>query len=102
MATRAGVVAAVDTEEADVRALLTKVEAGELDAGVVYVTDAGAGRSRVETVAIPDAVNVVATLPIAVLAGARRVEVAGRFVAFVTGSPGAAILRRHGFEAGAP
>ena len=35
----AGVTPSIDTNEPDVRALLTKVEAGELDAGIVYVTD---------------------------------------------------------------
>src|SRR5690606_19042984 len=44
---RAGVVASVDTYEPDVRALLTRVELGELDAGVTYVTDVIASRGRV-------------------------------------------------------
>ena len=35
----AGVTPAIDTNEPDVRALLTKIEAGELDAGITYVTD---------------------------------------------------------------
>jgi molybdate transport system substrate-binding protein len=38
----ASVVPAVDTDEPDVRALLTKIEAGELDAGIVYATDVAA------------------------------------------------------------
>ena len=37
--TNAGVTPAIDTNEADVRSLLTKLEAGELDAGIVYETD---------------------------------------------------------------
>ncbi len=35
----AGVIPSIDTNEPDVRALLTKIEAGELDAGITYVTD---------------------------------------------------------------
>ena len=35
---KAGVIPSIDTNEPDVRALLTKIEAGELDAGITYVT----------------------------------------------------------------
>ncbi len=37
---------AVDTNEPDVRALLTKIELGELDAGITYVTDVASAMGR--------------------------------------------------------
>lgn len=94
---RAGVAPALDTAEPDVRALLTKVELGELDAAIVYRTDVTAS-GAVDRVAIPADANVVAQYPIAVLAGAPRPEVARAFVAFVLSAEGRAILVRHGFR----
>ena len=94
---RAGVVASLDTEEPDVRALLTKVSAGELDAGIVYETDVQAAGAAVGGIPIPSDVNVVARYPIAVIADAPDRGAAEDFVAFVTGPDGQAILRRFGF-----
>jgi len=95
---RAGVVPSVDTEEPDVRALLTKVEAGELDAGITYVTDVASSHGRVQGIDIPVGRNVVAAYPIAVLARAPHPQAASAFVAFVLSRAGQAILRRYGFS----
>jgi len=94
---RAGVVPAIDTNEPDVRALLTRVDLGELDAGITYVTDVVSSRGRVEGIEIPEEHNVVAEYPIAVLASAPNPEAAAAFVAFVLSDEGQAILRKHGF-----
>ncbi len=91
-------VAAVDTNEPDVRALLVKIEAGELDAGIVYATDVAATGDRVEGVDIPAVVNVVATYPIAVLANAPNPGGADAFVAFAVSDQARAILSRYGFS----
>jgi len=96
---RAGVVPAIDTNEPDVRALLTRVELGELDAGITYITDVVSSRGRVEGIEIPEEHNVVAEYPIAVLADAPNPEAAAAFVAFVLSREGQAILRKHGFAA---
>ena len=93
----AGVEPALDTNEPDVRALLTKIGAGELDAGITYVTDVTAGGERVEGVAIPDEVNVVAAYPIARLAGAPNPDAATAFVDFVLSDEGRSILADFGF-----
>lgn len=95
----AGVTPAVDTEEPDVRALLTKVAAGELDAGLVYRTDVLAAGDDVEGIAVPDDVNVEAEYPIAVLARSTAPDAAEAFVAFVLSADGRAILAAYGFEA---
>jgi molybdate transport system substrate-binding protein len=95
----ANTVAAVDTNEPDVRALLVKIEAGELDAGIVYATDVLAATDRVEGVAIPAALNVGATYPIAALTNAPNPGGAAAFVTFATSDEARAILARYGFFA---
>lgn len=96
---RAGVIPSIDTNEPDVRALLTKVAAGELDVGIVYVTDVLAAGDVVEGIAVPDEADVVATYPIATLTEADDAEAASAFVAFVLSPAGQSILRSYGFEA---
>lgn len=96
---RAGVTPAIDTDEPDVRALLTKIETGELDAGITYVTDVFAAGGGVEGLDIPEDENVVAEYPIAALAGAPNPEGAAAFVDFVLSEPGQSILIDHGFQA---
>jgi molybdate transport system substrate-binding protein len=93
---RAGVVPELDTEEPDVRALLTKIESGELDAGITYATDV-ASSEAVEGVEIPEEFNVVAEYPIAVLANAPHPRQAEAFLKFVLSEEGQAILQSYGF-----
>lgn len=93
----AGVTPAIDTNEPDVRSLLTKVEAGELDAGIVYETDVLSAGAAVEGIDIPADQNVTATYPIATLTDAGNPEVAEAFVAFVLSDEGQAILASYGF-----
>lgn len=94
----AGIEASADTNEPDVRALLTKVAAGELDAGLVYATDL-VGGDGAERVPIPADVNVTATYPIAVLEHGADDELSRRFVAFVLGDAGQTLLSEFGFGA---
>jgi molybdate transport system substrate-binding protein len=94
---KAGVTPSVDTNEPDVRALLTKVAAGELDAGITYVTDVAAAEGSVEGIAIPVDHNVLAAYPIAVLNGAPHPATASAFVAYVRSDEGLEILAGHGF-----
>lgn len=93
----AGVSPAIDTNEPDVRALLTKIELGELDAGITYATDVLSTEGAVEAIDIPTDVNVVAEYPIAALAGAPNPDAAAAFVEFVLSDEGQAILADHGF-----
>lgn len=93
----AGVVPALDTNEPDVRALLTKVEAGELDAAIVYTTDVLAAGDGVEGIEIPEMQNAVARYPIAIVSETGDRSTAEAFVAFALGETGQRILREHGF-----
>jgi molybdate transport system substrate-binding protein len=95
----AGVTPSIDTDEPDVRSLLTKVEAGDLDAGIVYVTDVMAAGDAVEGIEIPSDENVVATYPIAALRDAANPDTADAFVEFVLSDEGQEILRSYGFDA---
>ena len=93
----AGVIPSIDTNEPDVRALLTKIAAGELDAGITYVTDVLSASGDVEGVEIPAEMNVVAEYPIATLAGAPNPDAAAAWVEFVLSDEGQAILTGYGF-----
>jgi len=93
----AGISPSIDTNEPDVRALLTKIEAGELDAGITYVTDVLSSSGTVEGIEIPAEVNVVAEYPMATLAGVRNADAAAAWVEFVLSDEGQAILTSYGF-----
>jgi molybdate transport system substrate-binding protein len=93
----AGITPSIDSNEPDVRALLTKIEAGELDAGIVYVTDIAAAGDAVDSVAIPEENAVEAAYPIAVLADAPQPDLASEFAAFVLSAAGQEILAGFGF-----
>jgi molybdate transport system substrate-binding protein len=95
----AGVTPATDTEEADARALLTKVSEGELDVGLVYVTDVRAAGDDVEGIPLPDGAPANTRYPIAVLEDAAEAELARDFVALVEGAEGQRVLRDLGFRA---
>jgi molybdate transport system substrate-binding protein len=83
--------------ESDVRSVLTKVELGEADAGIVYVTDAHAGGKKVSTVAIPAGKNAVAHYPAAVVKDARHPKEAAAFTRYLTSTAGFAFLADEGF-----
>ena len=92
-----GVVAAPDTLESDVKAVLTKVSLGEVDAALVYRTDVVAAGDEVEGIEVPGAGSVVNRYPIAALTEADDADAAADFVAFVTGDAGRAVLAEAGF-----
>ena len=84
------------TREPDVKSVLAKVIADEVDAGVVYVTDVLVSGDKVTGVAIPAGVNVTVTYPIAALSESTN-PFAAQFAAFVAGPEGQAILAKYGF-----
>jgi molybdate transport system substrate-binding protein len=94
---KAGVAAPAGSNEADVKAVVTRVAMGEADAGIVYTTDVAAGGSRVEGVAIPDDQNVIARYPIAVLKKAPNAAGARAFAAYVLSDDGRRVLTTAGF-----
>lgn len=93
----AGINSSIDSEEPNVRALLLKLQAAELDAGIVYESDIQSN-DLVEGIAIPDGLNVSTSYVIAPLTSSSSLEKAGEFVAFVLSPIGRAILGDYGFE----
>ncbi|MER7831438.1 molybdate ABC transporter substrate-binding protein [Streptomyces sp. NPDC095602] len=96
---KAGVDMRPVSEEPNVRSVLSKVQLGEADAGLVYVTDAASARGAVDTVAVPDAQNAVASYPAAPLDSARDGEAARGFVDWLRSPRARALLTAAGFEA---
>lgn len=94
-----GVTAAPDTLEQDVKAVLTKVELGEVDAALVYKTDVQSAGDKVEGIEVPGAEKVVNQYPIAPLKSSENSTIAQAFVDFVLGKEGQAILAKAGFGA---
>jgi len=86
------------SEEENVKQVVTKVQLGEADAGIVYVSDVTPKVSKdVLTVAIPDAYNQLATYPIALTKGVQNRAAAEVFIAFVLSAEGQAILKAFHF-----
>lgn len=93
----------VVSEEDNVKAVVAKVQLGEADAGIAYVSDViPSVRPAVRSIAIPDAYNVIAAYPIAVLAGSRKKADAQTFVNFLRSEDGQRLLERHGLLAAGP
>ena len=89
-------VANVATKEDSVSGIVSKIELGEGDAGIVYVTDATAAEN-VTTVAIPDGSNVPATYSGVVVGTSQNQEAATAFLAWLAGPDGQAVLSTFGF-----
>jgi molybdate transport system substrate-binding protein len=85
------------TQEVDVKAVLTKVTLGEVDAGVVYVTDVRAAGARVKGIEIPTDLNASTTYPIATLTKAPNKATAQAFTDYVLSAGGASVLTAAGF-----
>lgn len=94
---RQRVLANLVSEESDVRAVLTKVELGEADAGVVYATDAQVAGDQVSVVPISATYATPARYPIAALGKDGGSPAARDFVAFVLSAPGRQVLAGYGF-----
>jgi molybdate transport system substrate-binding protein len=94
------VTVAPKSREIDVKSTLSKVELGDADAALVYVTDVKAAKGKVDGVQIPDDQNVVATLPIAALKNTKNAALANAWVDFVTASTSEHTLQtQYGFLA---
>jgi molybdate transport system substrate-binding protein len=86
------------SQEPSVRAVLSKVEMGEADAGLVYRTDAVGAADKTDAVEIPDAQNAIAAYPAATLKSSRHAEAAAAFVAWLSTPEAQKILRDAGFQ----
>ncbi|MGY1803340.1 molybdate ABC transporter substrate-binding protein [Blastococcus sp. SYSU D00922] len=95
----AGITPVPDTEEEDVRAALTKVQLGEVDAALVYASDVRSAGDDVEGIPFPEAEEAVNEYPVCVLADAPNPAAAQAFVDLVLSDDGQAALEAAGFRA---
>jgi molybdate transport system substrate-binding protein len=95
----AGITAVPDTQEEDVRAALTKVELGEVDAALVYASDVQSAGAGVEGIEFPEAEDSINEYPICVLADAPNPDAAQAFVDLVLSDEGQKALEAAGFRA---
>jgi molybdate transport system substrate-binding protein len=86
------------TLEKDVKAALTKVRLGEVDAALVYRTDAGAANTDVDAVEFAESATATNDYPITTLAQAPNPAAAEAFVAYVLSTPAAAVFSAAGFQ----
>jgi molybdate transport system substrate-binding protein len=94
----AGITVKPVTLEVDVKSVLTKVELGDVDAGMVYVTDVMGAGSKVMGVPIPASVNASTTYPIATVSKSSHQSIAQAFVAYVLSPAGQQVLTADGFQ----
>jgi molybdate transport system substrate-binding protein len=86
------------TLEQDVKAALSKVRLGEVDAALVYRTDVRAAAAEVDGVEFPESARAVNDYPIVVLRAAPNPAGAAAFLAVVRSEPGRAALTGAGFQ----
>ncbi len=86
------------TLQPDVKSVLSQVELGSVDAGVVYVTDVMAAGAKVKGVTIPASDNASTLYPIATISNSKHKSIAQAFVAYVLSPAGQQVLTAAGFE----
>ena len=95
---RDAAVSNIVSKEANVRRAVAKVEIGEADAALAYVTDTGgAGRGDLVPIPIPERYSGPIRYPIAVVDGAASPGLAEDFITFILSKEGHAVLQRHNF-----
>jgi molybdate transport system substrate-binding protein len=90
------VLANVVSNEDNVKQVVTKVQLGEADAGIVYISDAVTA-PELKTIEIPADYNIIAQYPISALTSASQPDLAAEFIAYVLSAAGQAILQKWGF-----
>jgi molybdate transport system substrate-binding protein len=90
------VLANVVSYENTVKQVVAKVQLGEADAGIVYLSDAVAAPD-LQTIAIPGESNVVARYPLAVLNQSDQPGLARAFIDYVLSTEAQSIFKKWGF-----
>ena len=94
----AGITVKPVTLQPDVKSVLTQVELGNVDAGMVYVTDVKAAGSKVKGITIPASENASTLYPIATVSTSKELSIAQAFVAYVLSPTGQQVLAAAGFQ----
>jgi len=93
----AGVTVKPVSQETNVGGVVTKVTLGEVDAGIVYVTDVKANESKATGVTIPADQNAITEYPIVEVKNAPNASAAKAFISYVLGPNGQKVLASFGF-----
>jgi molybdate transport system substrate-binding protein len=84
--------------EDNVKAVVTKVSLDEVDGGIVYTTDiTGSATAKIDKLDIPDALNVIASYPIATTTDSQYPDLARAFVDLVLSKEGQTVLAKYNF-----
>jgi molybdate transport system substrate-binding protein len=94
---KANVLKNVVSNEDNVKQVVAKVQLGEADAGIVYISDSIAAPD-LKTIEIPPDLNVIAKYPIAPLTKSANADLAAKFTEYVLSTEGQAILQKWGFS----
>lgn len=81
----------------DVRQVLAYVDSGNVDAGLVYRSDAAALKGAVVAAVAPKGSHAPIVYPVAIVKGSKNVEAAKRFLAFLRTREAAGIFARYRF-----
>lgn len=90
------VLANVVSNEDNVKQVVAKVQLGEADAGIVYISDTVAAPD-LKTLEIPAELNVIAKYPIAPLVDSANADLAQAFIDYVLSEDGQVVLQKWGF-----
>lgn len=90
------VLANVVSNEDNVKQVVAKVQLGEADAGIVYVSDVVAA-PELKSIELPADMNVIAKYPIAPLVKSENADLAANFIEYVLSTEGQVVLAKWGF-----
>jgi molybdate transport system substrate-binding protein len=90
------VLANVVSNEDNVKQVVAKIQLGEADVGIVYTSDAVAA-PELQTIEIPNELNVIAEYPIAPLSNSANLDLANSFVSYVVSTEAQTVLQKWGF-----
>jgi len=82
-----------------VRDVLAYVETGNVDAGIVYSTDAAITDGVKIVATAPDEINSKIVYPAAIIKASENVDAASDYMAFLSGSGAMAVFEKYGFSA---
>jgi molybdate transport system substrate-binding protein len=83
---------------ADVRQVLAYVESGNVDAGIVFATDAAISDRVKIAASAPAEINSKIIYPVAIIKGSQKTEAAGAYISFLFSREAQAIFEKYGFS----
>jgi molybdate transport system substrate-binding protein len=81
----------------NVRAALAAVESGNVEAGIVYKTDAGISKAVKIAYEVPRGEGPAISYPVALVKGGPDAEAARKFLSYLESDEGAAVFKKYGF-----